>query len=137
MRLRALACLFCLLGGCSAGPASAPRLRVNENALGTQAGFAETSLHASDGVGLYARSWSPQGEARGSFVIVHGLRDHGDRYRDLARELNRRGVAVYAMDLRGHGRSEGARASVDKLDRHVDDLALFIERVLTVLPRPG
>jgi acylglycerol lipase len=136
MPSRALACLFCLLAGCSPEPAASPKLPTREQPLGTQPGFSETTLRAPDGLTLYARAWAPQGEARASLVIVHGLRDHGDRYQRLARELNRRGIAVYAMDLRGHGRSEGARVSVDRLERYVDDVELWIDRVRMASPAP-
>jgi acylglycerol lipase len=136
MRSRALACLFCLLAGCSPGLAASPKLESREQPLGTQPGFSESTLTTSDGLTLYARAWAPQGEPRASLVIVHGLRDHGDRYQALARELNRRGIAVYAMDLRGHGRSEGARISVDRLERYVDDVELLIDRVRSSSPAP-
>jgi len=118
-----------LLVSCSAVPVSSPKLTTTESRLGASPGFSETTITAVDGLKLYARAWSPQGVARANFVIVHGLREHGDRYRALGRELNRRGIAVYAMDLRGHGRSEGRPATIDKLARHADDLDVFIAKV--------
>src|SRR5262249_17508511 len=78
---------------------------------------------------LYERSWRPAGAARGAVVIVHGLKDHGGRYAAAAEELARRGFAVYALDLRGHGRSDGPPVRVDSFDDYLDDLALFVGRV--------
>lgn len=41
--------------------------------------------------------------------IVHGVGEYAQRYQRMADYLNSRGIAVIAMDLRGHGRSEGKR----------------------------
>lgn len=43
--------------------------------------------------------------------IVHGLAEHAGRYARLATALNAAGYAVYANDLRGHGRT--AKSSED------------------------
>jgi alpha-beta hydrolase superfamily lysophospholipase len=46
-------------------------------------------------------------------VLVHGLKDHSVRYKDVAVTFADRGISVYALDLRGHGYSEGVRDHLD------------------------
>jgi alpha-beta hydrolase superfamily lysophospholipase len=75
---------------------------------------------------LLARSWRPSGTVRGVFVIVHGFKAHSGRYLAVAEELVQDGFAVYAMDLRGHGKSEGERYWVDSFDDYVNDLEKFM-----------
>jgi alpha-beta hydrolase superfamily lysophospholipase len=60
---------------------------------------------------------------------VHGLRDHGSRYAEAAQTLTRAGVAVHALDLRGHGRSPGPRAYVESFADYHEDLARFVADV--------
>ena len=68
-------------------------------------------------------------------VIVHGINEHSGRYGRLAGDLNRHGYAVYAMDLRGHGRSErAARVSVRWFDEYLDDVEILLERVAARQP---
>lgn len=37
--------------------------------------------------------------------IAHGIGEHANRYVELAKALNKAGFAVYAADMRGHGRT--------------------------------
>jgi alpha-beta hydrolase superfamily lysophospholipase len=82
------------------------------------------------GVQLFGQGWrSGDSQPRGVVVIVHGLRDHGDRYSEFAVRLAKRGYAVYAADLRGHGRSSGRRVTIGSFDEYVDDLELWVSEV--------
>ncbi|MEO1524013.1 MAG: lysophospholipase [Planctomycetota bacterium] len=62
----------------------------------------ESAVHAH----LWTRS---QGSTRGHVILVHGLGDHGGRYRGFAQRILRRRFGVLAIDLPGHGRSPGRR----------------------------
>jgi alpha-beta hydrolase superfamily lysophospholipase len=62
-------------------------------------------LQAPDGSRVRYRVWLPDGDVRGAVQIVHGASEHSGRYGRLATGLTLRGLAVYAMDLRGHGRT--------------------------------
>jgi alpha-beta hydrolase superfamily lysophospholipase len=59
-------------------------------------------------------------------VIAHGAGEHSGRYEHVGARLSAAGFATYALDHRGHGRSEGTRALIDRLDRAVADLRSFI-----------
>jgi alpha-beta hydrolase superfamily lysophospholipase len=94
----------------------------------------EDHFAARDGLSLYEQSWLPVGEPRATVVVVHGVTEHSGRYARLANDLNDRGYAVHAMDLRGHGRSAGERILVRRFDEHLDDVELFLERAATRQP---
>lgn len=87
-------------------------------------------FEASDGLNLYEQWWLPQGESTAVVIVVHGFTEHSGRHARLAEELNRHGYAVYSMDLRGHGKSEGERAFVRQFDEFLADLDLLVERVV-------
>jgi acylglycerol lipase len=126
----ALAAAF-TLPACGAPPRFDAR---PSNALSSSptAAHSESVFKAKDGTSLYEQSWRPEGAATGgrtAFVIVHGLKDHGGRYAELAARLTAKGLTVHAADLRGHGRSEGERVWVEKFDDYVDDLAAYVALV--------
>jgi acylglycerol lipase len=62
-------------------------------------------------------------------VILHGVGEHGGRYLHFPHYLQHDVGAVYALDHRGHGRSEGLRGHAENFDLIVDDAALAIRRI--------
>jgi alpha-beta hydrolase superfamily lysophospholipase len=83
-------------------------------------------LPGAGGPRIYWQSWQPADSARAVIVIAHGVSEHSDRYRHVAARLTGEDYAVYAIEHRGHGRSEGRRALIDRLDRAVADLDSLI-----------
>jgi alpha-beta hydrolase superfamily lysophospholipase len=87
------------------------------------------TLKTADGLDLYVRRWQSEGIVhRWTIVIVHGLGEHGGRYRHLAEWFTPKGATVYAMDLRGHGRSGGRRGDAPGLKALLDDIDAVVAR---------
>jgi acylglycerol lipase len=64
--------------------------------------------------GQYWRGWTV-GDPAGTVVLVHGLHEHGGRYRHVAERLAAAGYACYAPDHPGHGRSAGTRGNIGSM----------------------
>lgn len=86
-------------------------------------------------VEIYWQSWQPEKPPRAVVVIVHGLGEHSGRYRHVAQVLADAGCAVYAMDHRGHGKSGGPRAFVDRFSYAVEDIDQVVEIARRAHPR--
>lgn len=71
---------------------------------------------------VYWQAWLPGAPPRAIVLLAHGGAEHSGRYAWTAAQLTARGCAVYAIDHRGHGRSAGPRAYVDRIDNAVADL---------------
>lgn len=85
----------------------------------------EEFLVAPDGCRLLMRQWSPEAHAAAVLILVHGFIEHSGRYAETAEQCGRHGLAVFAIDLRGHGKSEGDRALVWSFDQYLADLELL------------
>ncbi|HEY7771831.1 MAG TPA: alpha/beta hydrolase [Marinagarivorans sp.] len=62
-------------------------------------------------------------EARGTVFVVHGLFDHVGLYQPAVRYLLDQGYSVVAIDLPGHGLSDGEATVIDSFDNYADVLA--------------
>jgi len=85
-------------------------------------------IETAHGPGLFTRAWGEDPTAP-AVAIVHGLGDHSGRWERVGRTLASRGFAAYALDLPGHGKSEGRRGHV----RSWDDYRLALTRWIEVL----
>jgi acylglycerol lipase len=96
--------------------------------------YVEAAFKGQDGTGILVRSWRPEGPVRGTMVLAHGLGEHGGRYGELVTRCLAHGLAVYAPDHRGHGRSGGRRALVKRFGWLVADLDVVMQRAAAEYP---
>ncbi|HEV2529718.1 MAG TPA: alpha/beta hydrolase [Thermomicrobiales bacterium] len=90
--------------------------------------------------GIWYGIWHPAGRAepdRGTVVLVHGFGEYTGRLGQLIRALNGHGYTVVAPDVRGHGRSEGARFRISRFDDFVEDLDLIVDIAREAAERRG
>jgi len=88
--------------------------------------YGEGWFTGAGGASLFRRTWRPAGPARAVLINLHGLGDHSGLYPTLVEHFTSRGIAVYAFDLRGNGRSPGQRAYVERWADYREDLARFV-----------
>lgn len=82
---------------------------------------------------LFYRYWPPADvqAQKATLIAIHGVGAHGWHFWVLGKRLAAQGYGTYALDLRGHGHSEGPRGDLSKIDLVVDgiiDLARFLAR---------
>lgn len=91
--------------------------------------YGTDTLARPDGVALFYRYWTQPNAEAPALILVHGLGAHTGWFVDMGSALNERGLAVYAVDLRGFGRSGGPRGHVRRGGVLVDDCAAFVAEV--------
>ncbi len=95
----------------------------------TTAPMHEETIRNAAGMKLHVRSWPAVGARRGAVMIVPGFNSHSGYYEGVGAVLSSRGLAVFAVDLRGRGQSDGERFYVETFDDYVSDVAALAELV--------
>ncbi len=86
-------------------------------------------------VRLHYRAWEAD-SPRAGLVVVHGMFEHSRRYQEFGEVMAARRFSTYAMDMRGHGASDGRRGHVSRFEILLQDLDRFRREVQGMLP-PG
>eukprot|EP00887_Chlorella_sp_A99_P002468 scaffold10.g2468.t1 len=81
----------------------------------------EGETHSGKGLRLFTASFFPDGDPKAVLLFHHGLAEHIGRYKKIFTSWAEAGIAVFAEDAFGHGKSEGPRALVMNFDDLVDD----------------
>ncbi|MCI4670841.1 MAG: alpha/beta hydrolase [Bacteroidia bacterium] len=74
----------------------------------------------------YAQLWEPE-KVDASLLIIHGHAEHSSRYTHVADYLAKHDIAVLAMDLYGHGKSEGKKGHVPSYDVYLDSVGAALD----------
>src|SRR5438132_9981953 len=83
----------------------------------------------SAGLQIFFRSWRPSLTPRAAVLIVPGFNSHSAYYAWTAQELVADRLAVYALDLRGRGKSDGERFYVETFNDYVSDVSRCVALV--------
>jgi alpha-beta hydrolase superfamily lysophospholipase len=69
----------------------------------------------------------PTVQTRAAVLVLHAFAEHAGRHERTMRRLAARGIAAYAYDHRGHGRSPGRRGFVRDFDELTQDALLMLD----------
>jgi alpha-beta hydrolase superfamily lysophospholipase len=87
----------------------------------------ERHFNGVGGVRIVYDVWEPDdSDCRGVVVLCHGYAEHARRYDHVAKRFGESGLAVYALDLRGHGRSGGKRVFLRDISEYTDDFHTLV-----------
>ena len=79
-------------------------------------------VQGASGLSIFFRSLRPKEKRRAVVIIVPGFNAHSGYYAWVAEQFVATGLAVYAVDLRGRGNSDGERFYVANFDDYVSDV---------------
>lgn len=82
----------------------------------------EGTFEGVGGLKIATRSWPAQGAPRGVMILVHGFNAHSGYMEWPGEQFSSNGLASYALDLRGRGKSEGERFYVENFSEYLDDV---------------
>ena len=83
----------------------------------------EMNWKTRDGLDIFAQRWEPTIlQPKAVVCLVHGLGEHTSRYDHVAEAFCRQGFVLFGADLRGHGRSGGARGHISSIEDFMQDI---------------
>ncbi|MBW2031595.1 MAG: lysophospholipase [Deltaproteobacteria bacterium] len=85
-------------------------------------------FNASDGLRIFYRIYRSSHEVS-RIAIVHGIGEHSGRYGNVVDTLLPKGISIWALDLRGHGKSEGKRGHIRSFDEYISDVLSLIHTI--------
>lgn len=94
----------------------------------------ESSFQGLKDFNIYYQKWLPPAGVKAVLLVSHGFAEHSGRYNNVVNYFVPKGYAVYALDHRGHGRSDGERVQVDDFYDYVKDLRTFFSLVRRETP---
>ena len=86
----------------------------------------ERNFDGVGGVRIVYDVWTPETPPRAVVVLSHGLGEYARRYDHVAQCFGDAGLVTYALDHRGHGRSDGKRMLVRDISEYTGDFDTLV-----------
>ena len=86
----------------------------------------EQNFGGVGGVRIVYDVWTPDTPPRAVVVLSHGLGEYARRYFHVAQFFGDAGLVTYALDHRGHGRSDGKRMLVRDISEYTGDFDTLV-----------
>jgi alpha-beta hydrolase superfamily lysophospholipase len=86
----------------------------------------ERTFAGVGGVRIVYDIWTPHTTPKAVIVLAHGLGEHAGRYHHVARRFGESGLMTYALDHRGHGRSDGKRVLLKDMSEYLNDFHALV-----------
>lgn len=64
-----------------------------------------------------------------AILLIHGFFEHSGRYDEFVSKLKEVGYSVFAMDLRGHGRTISKKGDLESIEKVVSDVKAIVNYV--------
>lgn len=94
----------------------------------------EAKWEVADGTTFQVQGWEPGNNPKALVALIHGLGEHTGRYTHVAQAFTDAGYALVGFNLRGHGKSGGARGHTPSLDVYMQDIRSFFKYLVTRYP---
>ena len=107
---------------------SEPRVAQGIPAYSAAAGWRQGRFKSWDGTEIFYRFYPVPG-ARHTVIMIHGYGEHSGRYEKFPEKMRNLSAQFAVMDLRGMGKSGGARGDVGSLEDYLRDISGFIEHL--------
>src|SRR5262245_20613662 len=101
--------MFVARGVASASAGASSRAYLRHQSGTEETTLTEVKFEGNVVLNIFTRAWRTPGKARAAVVIAHGFNAHSGMYDWVAQQFVAKGIATYALDHRGRGRSDGER----------------------------
>jgi alpha-beta hydrolase superfamily lysophospholipase len=91
------------------------------------------TVSARRGSPIAFRHWQPASDSGLAVILVHGSAESSTSLHPLGKAIASSGIAVYAPDIRGHGKT-GRKGDIDYAQQLDDDLEDFVAKVKVMQP---
>jgi len=96
--------------------------------------LATQGVNSTDSFNCHYRQWLTDTPPKAILLIVHGMAEHGDRYQHVAEYFTKKSFSVFALDHKGHGKSDGRPGHIDHFSNYSAGVYALLQKIKNEFP---